>query len=280
MPARPKILRSLSNKLIVTGSSIIVGLALLGALAPWLAPHQPVAIDLENRFAGPNLAYPLGTDNLGRCIFSRILFGARLSLGISFLITTVIVTLGTSLGLMAGLARGRLDNFLCWIMDIFLAFPAFILALGITGFLGSSLQSVILAVCSVWWAYYARLIRGLTISAQEKEFVLAARLIGSRGFSLVHSCILPQILPIILVSASLEMGWIIMAISGLSFLGVGVQPPTPEWGAMLYEARLFIQTAPHLMLAPGGALFLAILGFNFLGEGLRDVLQIKSGIGF
>lgn len=258
------------------GLVIVVVLVVLALLAPIIAPHDPLALE-GVRLEGPSWAHPFGTDRLGRDLLSRMLYGARLSLGTAFLASILIMTLGVLIGSLAGYAGGLVDAVLMRVVDTILAFPSLILALVIAGIFRPSLLTLMVALASVWWVGYARLIRGLILAMRERQFVEAARVAGARRARILARHILPNILPPVIVLATLEMGVIILAISGLNFLGLGVQPPTPEWGAMLNDGRNFFFSAPHVMLFPGLAISLAVLGFNLLGDGLRDVLDPKLG---
>lgn len=264
------------NRLVCIGGGILLFLALLVTLGPVFAPHDPYEMNPRHRLEGPTPTYPLGTDYLGRCLLSRLLIAGRTSLGTSVWVSMVILLSGLVIGLTAALAGGRMDELIMRVVDIFLAVPSLVLTLAIVGVLGPSLKSAITGVCIAWWPVYARLVRGITLTAIEKPWVQAARLAGTRGLKWIIRYILPQLTPPLLVLVSLEMGSMILVFSGLSFLGLGVQAPTPEWGSMLNDARHFMQTTPHLMLVPGLAIFLSVLGFNLLGEGLRDALNVRE----
>ncbi len=268
--------KTLGNRLVLAGASIVGLMLLAGVLAPLLAPHDPCEISLPHRLEAPSGNFLLGTDSLGRCMLSRLIHGARTSMGSCLAVAVITVSLGFCVGLASGLAAEPMDTVIMRLVDIVLAFPSLVLALAIAGIMGASLSSVMAGMSSVWWAWHARLVRGLVLEAREKDYVLGARVVGARGIPFLRRYILPQILPPVLVLASLETGLILLAMSGFSFLGLGVQPPTPEWGGMLNESRLFLQTHPRLMIVPGAAISLAVLGFNLLGEGLRDVFQIKE----
>ena len=255
---------------------IIAILLVVALVGPTLAPNDPLKIELLRRLENSSREYPLGADHLGRCVLSRLLYGSRISLGASVVVSALLITIGLVVGLMAGLFGGKLDGLIMRLVDVFLSFPSLVLALAVIGIIGPSMKSAVIGICLAWWPVYARLIRGMVLSAKERDFVMASRVVGTHGYKLVRFCILPQILPSILVLASLEIGMIILVFSGLSFLGLGVQAPTPEWGAMLNDARYFIQTAPSLMVLPGLAISLAVLGFNLFGEGLRDVLNVRE----
>ena len=272
--ARPGIVRSLlSQRVGVVGLAIVAAMALIAIAAPVLAPDDPTRIDAARRLAPPGPDAWLGTDNLGRDILSRLIWGARLSLGTAALAAVFILTIGVTIGMIAGFYGGLLDDVVMRVVDVLLAFPALILALAIAGVLGPSITSVMIGVISVAWADYARVMRGQVLAGRERQYVEAARAIGVRNRRILARHILPNVLPPILVLASLEMGGLILAISGLSFLGLGAQPPTPEWGAMLNDGRSFIAAAPQLMIYPGLAISLVVVGFNLLGDGLRDAFD-------
>ncbi|MCF8033176.1 MAG: ABC transporter permease subunit [Desulfarculaceae bacterium] len=266
------------NTSLILGGGLVALLLLVALAGPWLAPHDPLKINLAARLAPPSPDYPLGADPLGRCVLSRLLYGCRTSLAVGLMVSAGVMLLGVALGLAAGLGGRYSDFWLMRLVDIVLAFPSLVLTLAVIGLLGPSLPAAAVALCLSWWPVYARLVRGLVLSAREREFVLAARLVGTSGLALVRRHILPSVLPPIMVMASLETGTMVLVLAGLSFLGLGAQPPLPEWGAMLNEARSYIYTAPHLLLAPGLAIFLTVLGFNLLGEGLRDALRVKKAV--
>ena len=250
--------------------------ALAGLLAPWLPLHDPTAISLSDRLMGWSVDHPLGTDHLGRDTLSRIVFGARTTLIASVLTLALTMSIALVVGMFSGYYGGWADTMLSGLIDLILAFPALILAIAIAGTLGPGLFNVLLAGGLVWWAGNARIIRGTTLAARQAEYVAAARAMGASDLRIIARHIAPNILGPFIVIASLDMGWIILGIAGLNFLGLGSQPPTPEWGAMLNEARPHLQSAPRLMLLPGLAIFLAALGFNLLGDGLRDVLDPRT----
>ncbi|MDA0734940.1 MAG: ABC transporter permease subunit [Chloroflexi bacterium] len=253
---------------------IIVVIALLSALlAPVLPLDDPTQLNLQHRLLSPSVQYPLGTDHLGRDELSRILYGARTTLGLSGIALVLIMGIALVVGSLSGYYGGWLDTFLMALVDLLLAFPALILGIAVAGILGPSLINVLIAVSVVWWAGHARVIRGMVLSARQREYVEAARAIGASDVRIVVYHIARNILGPFVVLATLDMGWIILGIAGLNFLGLGAQPPTPEWGAMLNDSRSYLQTAPRLLLIPGTAIFLLVLGFNLLGDGLRDILD-------
>lgn len=263
-----------------SGLIIVSTLFIISLLAPYLVPHSPLEINLSRRLEGPNKVYPLGTDNLGRCLLSRLMDGARMSLGIAVLTQAIALIIGISIGLTAGYQGGRLDFLLMRVVDLTLAFPSLILSLVIISLLGPGLKNAMIAFALVHWAFYARLVRGLVLEVKGKKYIEAALAIGVSPSRMILRHYLPNILSPILVLASLDTGRVIFALSGLSFLGLGAQPPTPEWGAMLNEGRLLITTAPHLMLFPGLAILITVMGFNLIGEGLihqrKDVSPFHS----
>jgi len=252
---------------------VVLGVALL---APWIAPHDPVLMNTEHRLEKPSAMYYLGTDHLGRCILSRIMYGARVSLGISFVVLVMIMFLGILVGTIAGYAGGKTDYVIVGVIDVLLAFPGLILALVIAGMLGPSITNVMIAMASVQWVGYARIIRGMVASVKEKEYVQAARSGGSKHFPLIWRHILPNVLSPVIVLATLDMGSTILAISGMSFLGLGAQPPNPEWGAMLNDGLPYMYMAPWVMIFPGLAILITVLAFNLMGDGLRDFFDPRQ----
>ena len=271
MPHR--LLAFLRDPATVLGLAIVV-VAVTGAIAaPVLAPSDPTAISLEDRLLSPDREFPLGTDHLGRDELSRLLYGARTTLRTAAVVLAVVFAIALTVGTLSGYYGGWLDTILMSLVDLVLAFPGLILAVAIAGTLGPSLINVMIAMAAVWWAGYARLVRGMVLSIRSREFVEAARAVGASDRRIMVFHIWRNILGPVVVLASLDMGWIILGISGLSFLGLGAQPPTPELGSMLNDGRPFLQTAPQMMLYPGAAIFLVVLGFNMLGDGLRDLLD-------
>jgi peptide/nickel transport system permease protein len=273
--ARPNGLstRLLHDPLAISGFVLLAAFVLAALFAPTLSAYDPAAADPSLRLAGPSIDHPLGTDNLGRDIVSRLLFGSRWSLGTAAIATLLVMTIGMTIGALAGYYGGRVDDLVVLVIDVLLALPSLILALAIAGMLGPGIVNVMLGLVSVWWVGYARVVRGLVLAVRERQYVEAARCLGARDRRLILRHVLPNVVPPVAVLATLEMGGIILAISGLSFLGLGAQPPTPEWGAMLNDGRPFLFSAPQLMIYPGLAISLVVIGFNLLGDGLRDVLD-------
>ena len=260
------------------GGGICLLVLITAALAPWLAPADPTAQDLTMRLLAPGEgAYLLGTDALGRDILSRIIHGARVSLYVGVVTVSVSLVIGTLVGAMAGYKGGWVDEGSMRVVDVFLAFPGILLAIALTAVLGPSLHNVILALCIMGWVGYARLVRGQVLLARELTYVEAARSMGCSTPRIMFRHILPNIFAPVLVEATFAMAGAIVAEAGLSFLGLGTQPPTPSWGAMLAEGRQFILLAPHLTIWPGVAILLTVLGINLLGDALRDAMGGSRG---
>ena len=272
--AIPRHIRSfLCDPASVLGLAIVAATVLAAVLAPILPLQDPTALDLDNRLLPPSSQYPLGTDHLGRDELSRLIYGARATLGLASVSLVIIMSIALIVGALSGYYGGWLDTALMGLVDLLLAFPALILGVAIAGILGPSLVNVLIAVSVVWWAGHARVVRGMVLSAREREYVEAARAIGAGDARIVGYHIARNVLGPFVVLATLDMGFIILGIAGLSFLGLGAQPPTPEWGAMLNDSRSYMQTASRLLLVPGVAIFLLVLGFNLVGDGLRDMLD-------
>ncbi|MFQ5895003.1 MAG: ABC transporter permease [Nitrospinota bacterium] len=255
------------------GLLVLSLLALAAGGAPWLAPGDPLSQDLAGGLAGPTRPHPLGQDKLGRDILSRVLYGAGVSLGVSLTVVLVSSLIGVAVGALAGYAGGWTDELLMRLTDILLAFPGILLAIALMAVLGPGVGNVVLALCLMGWVGYARLVRGQILTLKGREFVAAAQAAGAGPARTVARHLLPNAFGPVLVQATFGLAAVILAEAGLSFLGLGVQPPTPSWGAMLSEGKDFLLVAPHLTLFPGLAIMLAVLGFNFLGDGLRDLLD-------
>nr|WP_275422504.1 nickel transporter permease [Paenibacillus mucilaginosus] len=253
--------------------ALLLGLALLG---PLLVPNDPLAVNMAQRLQPPSLEYPLGTDSMGRCLFSRLATGAQTTLGIPVMVLAMVMAIGIPAGLLAGYAGGRIDALLMRTVDGMSVVPDFLLVIAVSGFLGPSLNNLILSIVLINWCGYARLIRGIVLSEREKDYVLAARVAGGRVRTILWRHLLPQVVSPVLVYAALDMGKTILVISSMSYLGLGAQPPSPEWGAMLNDGRSYFQTHPELMIYPGMAILLVVVSFNLIGEGLRDLLDVRS----
>ncbi|MCM3411562.1 nickel ABC transporter permease subunit NikC [Metabacillus litoralis] len=264
------------NQKIIPICSIILGILFFIAIfAPWIAPNDPIAVNIVNKLQAPSWEYPLGTDQLGRCNLSRILYGARISLGFALLIFISSILIGLIVGTFSGYKGGWIDHVLMRFCDGVMAFPNLILVLGLVGIFGPGLTQVIIAIMLVQWVYYARMFRGMVLSLKEQNFIAAAKVSGSSQWKIIKNHIVPNVLPPLVVMGTLEMGWAIMDISAMSFLGLGVQAPTPEWGAMIHEGKSYIRTNPELMLYPGLFIMVVIVTFNLLGEALSERYGVK-----
>jgi peptide/nickel transport system permease protein len=265
--------RLLRSRTAVIGGSIVVAFVAVAALAPVLAPYEPLRGQLGARLLPPSAAHWLGTDELGRDILSRVLYGARLSLQIQVAAVGLALVVGLVLGTLAGYVGGWTDLLIMRAIDVLMAFPGIFLALAIIAALGTGLANVIIATAIYLVPQFARVVRGSILTLREKEFVEAARALGESDLTIILRYLLPNSLAPIIVQTSLRMATVLLTASGLSFLGLGVQPPSPEWGAMLSNSRAYMITAPHVATTPGVAIMLVVLGFNLLGDGLRDTLD-------
>jgi peptide/nickel transport system permease protein len=260
----------------VRAGLVIVLLAVLAATAgPVLSPYDPAAQELGRRLEPPTLSHPLGLDELGRDILARLMQGARISLLVGLAVVSVSSIVGMLFGSIAGYFGGRVDDVISRVIDVLMAFPGILLAIALVAVLGPSLTNVVLALSVIGWVGYARLVRGQALRAREFEFVQAARACGAGTARILLRHVLPTTFPSVIVQATLGMAGAIIAEAALSFLGLGVQPPTPSWGTMLDAGRAHIFDAPHLTIFPGLAIALLVLGFNFLGDGLRDRIDPK-----
>ncbi len=265
--------RALRRPEIAFGGALLGCFLLAALLAPLLSPADPLAQNVVDGLHPPSREYLLGTDKLGRDILSRVLYGARISLLVGVAVVLVAGTIGTLLGVAAGYLGGWFDEAIMRVTDIFFAFPALILAMAIAGALGPSLRNALIAIVAVSWPVYARLMRGQVLALREREWVLAARAIGAGEAAIVLQHILPNTLAPLLVQASFDMGAAIIAVAGLSFIGFGAQPPTPEWGSMVSEGRNYLATQWWLATVPALAILLVVGAFNLVGDGLRDALD-------
>ncbi len=261
------------NKAALFGGILILSYMVTALLAPVLHPGDPSKMDLMMALEPPGLAHPLGTDELGRSILGRIIYGTRVSLLIAFGAVSVGLIIGVPLGLISGYRGGRIDFIIQRFTDAMLAFPSFLLALSLVAVLGVGLNNAMVSVGIGMIPLYIRLVRGCALSVREETYVEAARAVGARDVTILFRHILPNVMIPIIVQTSLMIGMGILYAAGLGFLGIGVQPPTPEWGTMLGSGRNYLFNAPHVATFPGIAIFLAVLGFNLLGDGLRDALD-------
>lgn len=269
-------MRLSKNKPALFGLSVLVVFFLVALFAAFLAPADPSELHLEEGLNGPSPHHLFGQDKLGRDILSRMVYGSRISLLVGITVVSISLMTGLIIGSVAGYFGGLLDEAIMRVVDIFLAFPGILLAIAITAVLGPSLRNVLIALCLMGWVGYARIIRGQILSVRELEYVQAARANGASPLRILSRHILPNIMAPVIVEATFGMAGAIIAEAGLSFLGLGVQPPTPSWGSMLAEGRQFLLLAPHLTTFPGLAIMLTVLGLNFIGDGLRDAFDVRQ----
>ncbi|MEK6589329.1 MAG: nickel transporter permease [Nitrospinota bacterium] len=264
-----------NSKLFFIGGLIIVSILLAAFFAPIIAPYNPKEQNLYEGLAPPDYKHLFGRDKLGRDILSRVLYGSRISLFVGIIVVSVSSIIGIIVGSLSGYKGGRVDEIIMRFCDILLAFPGILLAIAIMSVLGPNLTNVIVALCITAWVSYARLIRGQILSLREREFILAVDALGGSSYRIILKHLLPNILSPLIVEATFGIAGAIIAESGLSFLGLGVQPPHPSWGSMLNEGRQFLLIAPHLTIFPGIAIMITVLGFNFIGDGIRDLMDVK-----
>lgn len=269
------LVRLLKNFAFALGLALTLMLVICAIAAPLLATHDPFHQDTARRLEAPSDDHPLGLDDLGRDVWSRIVYGARVSLRVGFSVVLLAALIGVTLGSMAGYFGGWMDLIVMRICDILLSFPGILLAIALVAVLGPSLNNVILALVITAWVGYARLVRGQVLKVREMEFVTAAKALGARAPRVIVLHVLPNIMNPVIVMATLGLGGVILSEAALSFLGLGVQPPTPSWGAMLTSGRRYLGLANHLAIFPGAAIMLAVMGLNFLGDGLIDALDPK-----
>jgi len=271
-----KTLKLLLKNFAFTAGLLLTLLLVIGALAaPLLAPHDPNEQDTARRLEEPSNAHPLGLDDLGRDVLSRIVYGARVSLRVGFSVVVLASLIGVTLGAISGYFGGIVDTLVMRLCDILLAFPGILLAIALVAVLGPSLNNVILALATIGWVGYARLVRGQVLKVREMEYVVAAKALGAKSPRVILRHVLPNVINPVIVMATLGLAGAILAEASLSFLGLGVQPPTPSWGAMLTSGRRYLGLANHLAIFPGAAIMLAVMGLNFLGDGLIDALDPK-----
>ncbi|CAG7649178.1 nickel ABC transporter permease subunit NikC [Paenibacillus allorhizosphaerae] len=264
------------NKLTLLSCMMLAVMLVLAVFAPWLTPHDPNYIALEHKLEGPSSTFWLGTDHLGRDILSRLIYGTKISLGIAFIVMVLIIFVSVVVGTISGYSGGIIDRVFMRFCDLLMAFPSLILSLAMLGILGPGLANVVFAMVMSYWVWYARWIRGMVITAKQKNFILAAKIAGTPSYKIILMHIVPNILPPTLVLATLNLGSMILSISGLSFLGLGIQPPMPEWGAMLTDSKQFLKSNPMLMLYPGVCILLVVMAFNFIGDALRDAFDPRQ----
>lgn len=274
MAGLPKMYKQ--NKLLLAGSALVLMITLAALAAPLLSPFDPNLVQVENRLQEPGKGHLMGTDGYGRDILSRVIHGARLSLSLAAAIVAANLTLGLLIGSAAGYLGGIIDELIMRLVDLLMAFPGIILALCIVGVLGPSIQNLFIALVALGWVGYARIARGMVLSLKEQNFIEAARGLGGNGGYIIIRHIIPNVVPSLIILAAMHVGHAILSIASLSFLGLGVQPPTPEWGTMLNEGKQFIFTHPHVIFFPGLAVTATVFAFNILGDGLRDLLDPRA----
>lgn len=274
--APPPRRRLAANPAALVALIVLLAITVASLAAPLLSPHDPTTMDPARQFLPPSWEHPAGTDLFGRDVFTRVLYGGRFSLGIGLLAVVIAAIPGTALGLLAGYYGKLVDTFVSWLVDVMLAFPSILLALALIAVLGTGAANVVLAVGIAGIPQYARLVRGQVLAARRQPYVRAAWTVGCTHTRILVRHILPNVLGPLIVLATLDVGWAILNASALSFLGLGVQPPTPEWGAMLNEGRGYLRDAPWVTTAPGLAIALTVLGVNLLGDALRDTLDPRQ----
>ncbi len=252
---------------------LVLGVAIFGY---HFAPYDPLEVDYMNVLVGPTKAHLFGTDNLGRDVLSRILFGSRSSFALTFLMIAIVASAGTIIGIISGFFGGILDTAIMRWTDILLAFPDSVFAIAVVGMMGPGLVNTILSLSFIWWTKYARVTRAQAASIRHKDYIIEARFGGASTFRILTKYILPNVLPQVVIMATIDIGGMMLTLAGLSFLGLSAQPPTPEWGSMLYEGKSYLQTAPWIMLFAGAAIFITVIVFNLLGDSLRDILDPKE----
>jgi peptide/nickel transport system permease protein len=268
-------MRKLRTLGFLAGAALTLLLFVAAVAAPFLAPHDPSAQDTSRRLEGPSREHLMGLDDLGRDVLSRIVWGARVSLRVGLTVVLVSSLIGVALGALAGYFGGAVETLVMRVCDTLLAFPGILLAIALVAMLGPNLDNVIIALSIIGWVGYARLTRGQVLKVRQMDFVVAARALGSRRGRVIARHVLPNVINPVIVMATLGLAGAILAEASLSFLGLGVQPPTPSWGAMLTSGRRYIGQADHLAIFPGLAIMLAVMGLNFLGDGLIDALDPK-----
>jgi peptide/nickel transport system permease protein len=267
-----------SNRLASGSLVYLLILNFVAILAPLIAPYDPFSQNLTQRLGAPSLSHLLGLDEFGRDELSRLIFGARISIQVGVEVVTLSLLLGVVVGVMAGFYGGWIDTVLMRLADVFLAFPSLVLAIGITAVTGPGIFNVVLALIAVSWPTYARVIRGETLTIRNADFIVASRISGASNYRIITSSVIPNTLPPVIVLSALGMGGAILAEAGLSFLGLGINPPDPSWGIMISSGQTFLLQAPHLVVVPGLAVAFTVLSFNLIGDGLRDALDPKLRI--
>ena len=255
---------------------ILISIFLISLLAPYMAPNDPYAVDLTKTLQSPSKEFLFGTDSLGRCVFSRVLYGANRTIFSAIIVVLITFLFGTTVGIISGYIGGKIDRLIMRIVDVFLAFPGLVLAIAVAGLLGGSMINAMIAISLISWTKYARIARSKVLEIKEETFIQASKISGHNALHIMIKHILPNILAYLIVTASLDIGTVIMEMSSLSFLGLSSPLPTPEWGAMISEGKSVIQFAPWTVLAPGLAILIVVVLFNLLGDIIRDLLDLKE----
>lgn len=263
----------MKNKMFTIYLIFAVGIILIAVFAPQIATHDPSEALLTNALKSPSREHLFGTDKLGRDMFSRVIYGTRASLPAAFALVSIIFAVGSLLGIIAGYFGGWIDSVLMRLADMMVAFPGMVLAIAVAGILGASISNAVIAIALVSWTKYARMARSLVIKMKGDDYVEAARVTGSTNPHILFRYMLPSVIPTLIVTASTDIGGMMLELAGLSFLGFGARPPIPEWGLMLSEGRSYMQNAPWVMIFPGLAILIVVAVFNLLGDSLRDVLD-------
>lgn len=266
----------LKNKAAVIGLIIILVLVITAVLADYISPYDTDKVALKEKLKPPSWQHPMGTDQLGRDVLSRIIYGTRTTFELSLLVVLFTSTFGVSIGIVAGYYRGIVDEILMRLIDVLLAFPSIILALVIIGAIGPGVFNTVMAISLVGWLFYARVARASTLSIREKEYVEGARAMGCSDAYICFFYVLPNCLPPIIVLMTLSLGSVILSIASLGYLGLGAQPPTPEWGTMLNDGKEYLRDCPWLSVFPGLMIMISVLAFNFIGDGLRDAIDPRQ----
>jgi len=274
-PRRPRgvLGRALSDPTTVVGAMVVLLVVFLAIFAAWVSPYGVNQMNFSATLQGPSWQHWFGTDELGRDMLSRVIYGARASLGVGIGSALLAGLLGVTVGLVAGLTGGRTDTILMRVMDVFFAFPAILLALTLVIVLGTDMRNIVIALGVIYMPQFARVTRAATLAVKEEQFIEAATAIGNRATRVAIRHVLPNILSPITVQVSVTVAYAMLAEAGLSFVGLGIQPPEPSWGAMLNSGKTYLEQYPHLTIFPGGCIMLAVFGFNFLGDGLRDLID-------
>ncbi|AFL67369.1 nickel/cobalt ABC transporter permease [Sulfurospirillum barnesii] len=270
--------RFVEDKLGLLALAILCTVMIMGIFAPVFSLHDPLEQNIAFKFAGMSWEYPFGTDHLGRCIYARLIFGIRNTVFLAVLTMVCTISIGVFIGVISGYYKGVVDEMIMRFCDVMLSFPSQVMILAIVGVLGVGMENIIIANIVIKWTWYARMIRGMVAGYNYKNYVLYAKTIGKSDRFIISRHLLPNISSEIIVLATLDMGWVIINISMLSFLGLGIQPPFPEWGAMLNEAKNVLMSNPSQMIAPGVAILVVVASFNILGDSLRDMLAPKGSM--